>query len=110
MRLLLLGRTTALTAAAVPFAVACTPAESEPEVAVTSSPVVAAERGAYYEFAFAPAKGFENWMQSLGDATLAEAAWRRELAELGAVNHATGALLGAALDLQGNDLEVEGRP
>jgi hypothetical protein len=110
MRLLLLSRTTALWAALVTLAVACAPSEVEPELATRSFPVVAAERGAYYEFAFTPAKSLDEWTELLGDPPLAEAAWRRELTELGAVNHATGALLGAALDPNGNDLEVEGRP
>lgn len=89
--------------------IGCTPAPSD-GVATRRAEVVLAERGQSFDYAFVPARAWSSFAEQLASAIDAEAAWQKELRELGAVNQATGALLGAALDAQGNPRTVAGRP
>lgn len=90
---------------------ACGERSVEP-VAQKRDAVLASELGRYFEYAFVPAPSLGSWAEQLPAETpsAVEARWRRDLAELGAVNLATGSLHGAALDLDGQPLFVPDRP
>jgi hypothetical protein len=90
---------------------ACSPLSNE-STSQKGLAIEAAYNGVYYDYAFVPARSFEEWGEQLPGATLLEreAEWRRELEELGIVNQASAAVFATALDAEGNPSFVPQRP
>lgn len=92
--------------------VACTAPKTQQPLSRVHQPVLLAEKGSSFEYAFAPARSLADVRQAMSssDEALVVEVWLRELAELGAPNHASGAVLAAALNTMGQEMFLPERP